>query len=151
MQVQQIEQQLLTVVADAAALENDPNRPPSPPIYDAAGVRTNTREVRMRAQLMKDRGTLYEKILAINPAFRCPTDFKRARPELKLYIPQKEYPGCATRRRRGLDPRLSCLTPERAEYAGTISSGRSSARAATRKRRWRKRPAAASSFVARAR
>ena len=126
MQVQQIEQQLLTVVADAAALENDPNRPPSPPpIYDAAGVRTNTREVRMRAQLMKDRGTLYEKILAINPAFRCPTDFKRARPELKLYIPQKEYPGCA-RRRRDLDPRRSLSHrsgPGVYIRSGTISSG----------------------------
>ena len=125
-QVQQIEQQLLTVVADAAALENDPNRPPSPPpIYDAAGVRTNTREVRMRAQLMKDRGTLYEKILAINPAFRCPTDFKRARPELKLYIPQKEYPGCA-RRRRDLDPRRSLSHrsgPGVYIRSGTISSG----------------------------
>ena len=53
-QIEEVNKKLLTVVEDAAALENDPNRPPSPePIYNDRGVRINTREVRMRKELFQ--------------------------------------------------------------------------------------------------
>jgi splicing factor 1 len=47
----------------------------------------------MRLDLTKQRAAVYEKIMALNPQFRAPSDFKRARPQLKLYVPVKEFPG----------------------------------------------------------
>lgn len=71
MQLKAVNDRLLTVVADAAALENDPDRPPSPPPkYDSRGVRTNTREVRMREELTKERVQHIEELLRINPMYQ---------------------------------------------------------------------------------
>ena len=71
MQLKSIGDRLMTVVADAAALENDPNRPPSPPPkYDSKGIRTNTREVRMREELSKQRTEVIEELLRINPMYQ---------------------------------------------------------------------------------
>lgn len=88
-----INQRLTTVSADAARIEKDPNRSPSPPPqYDANGKRTNTREVRMRASLEKSRQETIEQLIKINPMFRPPADYQRQRLHRKIYIPIKEYP-----------------------------------------------------------
>ncbi|TYZ62725.1 hypothetical protein PybrP1_001418 [[Pythium] brassicae (nom. inval.)] len=84
---------LTTVAADAARLEKDPARSPSPPPqYDASGKRTNTREVRMRAALEKNRQSVIEELLKVNPLFRPPADYLRQKLQRKIYIPIKEFP-----------------------------------------------------------
>jgi splicing factor 1 len=93
MQLQNLGERLMTVTADAAALENDPNRPPSPPPkYDSRGVRTNTREVRMREALTQERVATIEQLLQVNPLYQPPPDFVRAKPFKKVYIPYKDHP-----------------------------------------------------------
>lgn len=92
-QLEAINQKLTTVTVDAARLEKDPNRSPSPPPqYDANGKRTNTREVRMRAALEKSRQTVIEELVKVNPLFRPPADYMRQKLHRKIYIPIKEFP-----------------------------------------------------------
>ncbi|KAA0175565.1 hypothetical protein FNF27_02975 [Cafeteria roenbergensis] len=78
------------VAEDAKARAEDPARSPSPPAqYDSNGMRTNSREQRMRAALNKRKLECDEWIAQLNPAScgaRGPT-FKR-----KVYIPYKRYP-----------------------------------------------------------
>lgn len=92
-QLDAISLKLTTVAADAARLEKDPTRSPSPPPqYDANGKRTNTREVRMRASLEKNRQRVIEELLKVNPLFRPPADYMRQKLQRKIYIPIKEFP-----------------------------------------------------------
>lgn len=59
------------VDAEAILLSADPNRSPSPPpVYDSAGNRTNTRAMRMRRVIEKERNELVEEILTLNPLLR---------------------------------------------------------------------------------
>ncbi|CAN0565160.1 unnamed protein product, partial [Laminaria digitata] len=52
-------EKLSTVEQDAVTRSADPDRSPSPPPrYDGNGVRTNNRNVRMRASLNKERSEL---------------------------------------------------------------------------------------------
>lgn len=56
---------------EAEEISKDPNRSPSPPpIYDAAGNRTNTRALRIRRSLDIKRSELIEEILLLNPTLR---------------------------------------------------------------------------------
>jgi len=84
---------MATVVIDALAKENDPDKTPSPPPqYDSNGKRTNTREVRMAEALRKERQEVIERLLKLNPLFRPPADYVRQKPSKKLYIPVKDFP-----------------------------------------------------------
>lgn len=88
-----INQRMTTVAVDAARIEKDPSRSPSPPPqYDANGKRTNTREVRMRAALEKSRQETIEQLVKINPLFRPPSDYQRQRLHRKIYIPVHDFP-----------------------------------------------------------
>jgi len=70
-------------------------RSPSPdPTYDAMGKRSNTRDQRIKLRLQKERNTLIERAMVINPTFKPPADYK---PEAKKYtkrifIPINEHP-----------------------------------------------------------
>lgn len=87
-------EKLATVDQDAIARSTDPDRSPSPPPrYDGNGVRTNNRNVRMRAALNKERTKVIEEMMKLNPMFRPPADFVKSKPHRKLYIPTDEYPG----------------------------------------------------------
>ncbi len=56
---------------------NPENRSPSPePIYDNAGKRLNTREVRTRAKLDGERHKLVTEMLKLNPEYKPPADYK---------------------------------------------------------------------------
>lgn len=56
----QTNERLATVEQDAIARSKDPERSPSPPPrYDANGIRTNNRNVRMRDGLNKERSELW--------------------------------------------------------------------------------------------
>lgn len=93
MQLQQANERMITVVQDAARIEQDPQRSPSPPPrYDSNGKRLNTREVRMRESLIQERGKIIEELMKLNPAYQPPADFIRAKPVRRLPIPYKEYP-----------------------------------------------------------
>jgi len=92
-QLQQITEKLGRVAQDAAIIEQDPRRSPSPPPkYDAQGKRTNTREVRMRESLTDQRGKLIEELIKVNPNFQPPADYMRAKPFRRIYMPVKEFP-----------------------------------------------------------
>ncbi|EGZ23888.1 hypothetical protein PHYSODRAFT_483336 [Phytophthora sojae] len=92
-QLDNINQKLKTVAMDAALIEKDPNRSPSPPPqYDSNGMRTNTREVRMKAALEKRRRETIDQLVKVNPLFRPPADYTRQKLHRKIYIPIKEFP-----------------------------------------------------------
>lgn len=93
LQLQQINQQLITVVRDALLMEQDPNRSPSPPPkYDSNGKRTNTREVRMREKLMQQRTNIIESLIKINPLYTPPADFVKVKPFRRVYMPKHADP-----------------------------------------------------------
>lgn len=92
-QLEQIGHKLVTVAQDAARIGLDPSRSPSPPPrYDSSGKRSNTRDVRMREELMEQRGKLIEELIKINPQFQPPSDFVRTKPFKRLMIPFREFP-----------------------------------------------------------
>mmetsp|Transcript_43264 Transcript_43264/g.109537 ORF Transcript_43264/g.109537 Transcript_43264/m.109537 type:complete len:571 (+) Transcript_43264:102-1814(+) len=74
--------------------EGDPRRSPSPePVYNAMGIRQNTREVRARDRLMQRRFELIEELIKKNPAYRPPPDYRPQKKFKKIFIPLKEFPG----------------------------------------------------------
>ena len=92
-QLEQIGQRLVTVAQDAVRIGLDPSRSPSPPPrYDGSGKRSNTRDVRMKEELMEQRGKIIEELMKINPQFQPPSDFVRTKPFKRLMIPFREFP-----------------------------------------------------------
>ncbi|SCU87079.1 LAFA_0E04588g1_1 [Lachancea sp. 'fantastica'] len=64
-----------------------------PPVYDARGKRTNTREQRYKRQLEDERHRLVEIALKMIPHFVAPDDYKRpTKFQDKYYIPVQNYP-----------------------------------------------------------
>jgi len=69
-------------------------RSPEPaPVYDANGVRVNTREVVEREKFQTRRMEILEEICKKCPTFRPPPDYKPNKRCAKLLIPVDEYPG----------------------------------------------------------
>ncbi|CAI4046086.1 mRNA splicing protein MSL5 SKDI_12G1640 [Saccharomyces kudriavzevii IFO 1802] len=70
------------------------NRSPSPPpVYDAQGKRTNTREERYRKKLEDERIKLVEIAVKAIPYFVPPDDYRRpTKFQDKYYIPVDQYP-----------------------------------------------------------
>eukprot|EP00960_Hanusia_phi_P056724 763355-Hanusia_phi.AAC.3 len=72
-------------------------RSPSPePVYDRTGKRMNTRDMRLRESLQKERLALVEKLMKMQPNAPNVAQFKFAnmsKASNKIYIPVKEYPG----------------------------------------------------------
>ena len=70
------------------------NRSPSPePVYDQAGVRTNTRELRTRDRLTHERDDIIIQLIKSCPSYRPPTDWRPPKKSVRLFSPQKENPG----------------------------------------------------------
>ncbi|XP_058205867.1 splicing factor-like protein 1 [Rhododendron vialii] len=68
-------------------------RSPSPePKYNNLGIRTNTREARLREKLEGERRRVILKLVKENPIFNALPDYKPPKLFKKLYIPVKEYP-----------------------------------------------------------
>lgn len=63
------------------------------PIYDANGVRVNTRDVVEREKFTHRRMELLEEICRKCPTFRPPPDYRPNKRIAKLLIPVDEYPG----------------------------------------------------------
>uniref|UniRef100_A0A2K6SUL3 Splicing factor 1 n=1 Tax=Saimiri boliviensis boliviensis TaxID=39432 RepID=A0A2K6SUL3_SAIBB len=71
------------------------DRSPSPePICSSEGKQLNTREVRTRQKLQEERHNLITEMVALNPDFNPPADYKppATRVTDKVMIPQDEYP-----------------------------------------------------------
>ncbi|KDO20388.1 hypothetical protein SPRG_13770 [Saprolegnia parasitica CBS 223.65] len=84
---------MATVAYDAAIIEKDPSRSPSPPPqYDSNGKRLNTREMRMRAMYERDRMRVMDQLVKVNPLFKPPPEYLKMKLQRKLPIPYKEYP-----------------------------------------------------------
>ena len=66
--------------------------PSPPPIYDSQGVRLNTREVRMKEKLTKQRNAIIEELLKKDETFKPPSDYRPEKKVRKIFIPYKEYP-----------------------------------------------------------
>ncbi|OQR85847.1 branchpoint-bridging protein [Achlya hypogyna] len=84
---------MATVAQDAAIIEKDPNRSPSPPPqYDSNGKRLNTREMRMRAVYERQRMDVMDQLVKVNPLFKPPPEYLKMKLQRKIPIPYKEYP-----------------------------------------------------------
>lgn len=93
LQLQKINEKLITVVRDALEIEARPDRSPSPPPrYDSSGKRTNTREVRMREAYIKEKGRLIEELMKLNPTYQAPADFVKAKPMRRIFLPKQTNP-----------------------------------------------------------
>ncbi|XP_049301303.1 splicing factor 1-like [Anopheles funestus] len=74
---------------------NREERSPSPPpIYDSTGKRLNTRAYRERKKIETRRHQLIQQMLAINPSFKPPSDYKPPKycNSEKVLLPQDQYP-----------------------------------------------------------
>ncbi|KAK4385005.1 Splicing factor-like protein 1 [Sesamum angolense] len=68
-------------------------RSPSPePVYNNLGMRTNTRDVRVRKKLMNERSCILPKLAKTNLTFESPAKPKTTKFVKKLFVPKKEYP-----------------------------------------------------------
>jgi splicing factor 1 len=67
--------------------------PSPPPIYDANGIRQNTRDVRMKEKMASRRNMLIEELIKRDESYKPPTDWKPEKKTRKVYIPYKEHPG----------------------------------------------------------
>uniref|UniRef100_A0A8C6TM42 Branchpoint-bridging protein n=1 Tax=Neogobius melanostomus TaxID=47308 RepID=A0A8C6TM42_9GOBI len=93
LQIEDLTRKLRT--GDLGIPVNPEDRSPSPePIYNSEGKRLNTREYRTRKKIEEERHSLITEMLALNPDFKPPADYKppATRVSDKVMIPQDEYP-----------------------------------------------------------
>ena len=75
LRIEEITRMLRT--GDLGISMNPENRSPSPePVYDSAGKRLNTREVRARGKLENERHKLVLEMIKYNPEYKPPVDYK---------------------------------------------------------------------------
>lgn len=75
LRIEQISRMLRT--GDLGIAANPEDRSPSPePIYDSAGKRLNTREVRQRSKLESERHQYVLEMFKFNPDYKPPPDYK---------------------------------------------------------------------------
>ncbi len=69
--------------------------PSPPPKYDkVTGFKINSRELRMRDKIRKERNRVCEFLLKNDPEnFTAPQDYRPVKKTRKLFVPEKEYPG----------------------------------------------------------
>ncbi|KRZ54239.1 Splicing factor 1 [Trichinella nativa] len=93
LQIEDVTRKLRT--GDLGIPQNPEERSPSPePVYDSFGKRLNTREVRTRQNLENERHRLILKMVALNPIYKPPADYKPPQNRLheKVWIPQEDHP-----------------------------------------------------------
>jgi len=82
-------------LCDYSSILNARRRSPSPePVYNQSGQRLNTREVRAKQKLEKERHDIVQRLTTSDATYRPPADYRP--PEVKLqdkvHIPQDEHP-----------------------------------------------------------
>jgi len=80
--------------AGVLPIKSENSRSPSPPpLYEPeTGQRKNTREQRVRDSLDKERRECIGEAVRLNSEIKIPSGFRPALKEVKVYIPQKNYP-----------------------------------------------------------
>lgn len=92
-QLDNVETKIGSVPEDAKRIEQDPNRPPSPPpTYDAWGKRTNTREMRMKEELERERVDIMARLVKIDVAFKPAQAVLGTKPTAKVFVPVADFP-----------------------------------------------------------
>nr|2M0G_A Chain A, Splicing factor 1 [Homo sapiens] len=89
LQIEDLTRKLRT--GDLGIPPNPEDRSPSPePIYNSEGKRLNTREFRTRKKLEEERHNLITEMVALNPDFKPPADYKPPATRVcdKVMIPQ---------------------------------------------------------------
>ncbi|KRX04301.1 Zinc finger, CCHC-type [Pseudocohnilembus persalinus] len=71
--------------------DQDCRSPSPPPEYNAAGQRTNTREMRAKDDFKREKNDLIEECMKIEPNFVPPKDYRPPKKSVKIYIPQQTY------------------------------------------------------------
>lgn len=67
--------------------------PSPPPTYDHAGRRTNTRELRLRERLLRERASIVQQARVLCPALRLPPEYVAPQKrQIKIYLPEEEFP-----------------------------------------------------------
>ena len=67
------------ILSNAPVFIPEHERSPSPePVYDANGLRLNTREIRAKDKLMQKRSSLIEELIKADPGYRPPADYRQA-------------------------------------------------------------------------
>ena len=75
--------------------QNDADiRSPSPePVYDSkTGLRKNPREQRLKDKYYKERLRLIDEVIAMDPTYVPPPDYKPPKKQRKIYIPEPNNP-----------------------------------------------------------
>ena len=73
--------------------QNPRDRSPSPePVYNAKGVRINTRYERTRQKLTAQRNNYISKLKKLDPTYQPPTYYKDQSLEDRIEVPQEQYP-----------------------------------------------------------
>ena len=71
------------ILSNAPVFIPEHERSPSPePVYDANGLRLNTREIRAKDKLMQKRSSLIEELIKADPGYRPPADYRHAQTSL---------------------------------------------------------------------
>ena len=66
------------ILSNAPVFIPEHERSPSPePVYDANGLRLNTREIRAKDKLMQKRSSLIEELIKADPGYRPPADYRQ--------------------------------------------------------------------------
>ncbi|GMH41440.1 hypothetical protein BSKO_09350 [Bryopsis sp. KO-2023] len=63
------------------------------PVYNAEGIRVNTREQRSKDKLIKERQRVIQDLIVKNPQYKPPSDFRPEKKTRKISIPVNENPG----------------------------------------------------------
>ena len=67
--------------------------PSPPPQYDNKGRRTNTRELRMRDKLLRERASIVQQAKFLCPEMRLPPDYVAPQKKhIKIYLPEEDFP-----------------------------------------------------------
>ena len=79
---------LMNVPLFLDSLDKIKARSPSPqPVYDAKGIRTNTREQRTKEKLHNERINIIQELLKIDKTFKAPNDYKPPKLTKKIVLP----------------------------------------------------------------
>jgi splicing factor 1 len=98
--------------------------PSPPPIYDAHGVRLNTRDVRLKENIGRRRNLLIEELIKEDPTFVVPADYKPEKRIRKVLLETQHHMGLVLGPRGNTQRRMQDETNTRISIRGRGSGSR---------------------------
>jgi len=98
--------------------------PSPPPIYDAHGVRLNTRDVRLKENIGRRRNLLIEELIKEDPTFVVPADYKPEKRIRKVLLETQHHMGLVLGPRGNTQRRMQEETNTRISIRGRGSGSR---------------------------